>query len=298
MFAMAAGVRVPDEPTRRDLQRILEATKHTPAARAIHFAVLKTLAKASYSPALVGHFALASDHYAHFTSPIRRYPDLSLHRTVDAYLDATDNGRSAPGGKKRRELGQRILEDSRSTDEGQLIELGRHCSETEIEAELAERELREFLVLQFLHEKHLGDEFEGVITGVTSSGFWVSLDRFLVEGKVAFQEIPGADGRSDRWNVDPATGRARAQRSGAVLAVGDIVTAQVVRIDLASRHLDLAIAKMPQRRAQDDGEAAGELRGRRSDAAGSRWGASMKRSGKTKKHRKGYKQGRRGRRSR
>src|SRR5690554_1834547 len=89
MFAKAAHVNVPDEPTRRDLQILLEATKNTPAARAIHFAVLRTLSKASYSPALVGHFALASEHYAHFTSPIRRYPDLTLHRVMQAYLDAT-----------------------------------------------------------------------------------------------------------------------------------------------------------------------------------------------------------------
>ena len=88
MFARSAKVALPEQPSRRDLQQLLEATRHTPAARAIHFAVLRTLSKATYSPALIGHFALASEHYCHFTSPIRRYADLTVHRLLDAYFEA------------------------------------------------------------------------------------------------------------------------------------------------------------------------------------------------------------------
>lgn len=328
MFARAADVTVPDEPSRRDLQQLLEATRHTPAARAIHFAVLRTLAKASYSPAVVGHFALASDHYAHFTSPIRRYPDLTLHRVMQAYLDATDNGRNLPSGKKRRELGKRIAEDERVLDEGMLIELGKHCSETEVEADQAERELREFLVLQFLHEKHLGDEFAGVITGMMPSGVFVSIDRFLVEGKISLKDLsagrasatrsarddqaPGradkhafrGDGEArraeDRWSINESTGRATAQRSGAVIAVGDIVTVQIVAVNLASRHLDLVITEFPRRAAAPaKPHHKGARDERHADERGTRRGHAIG-SGKKPQRgkRKGYKQGRRGRRSR
>ena len=305
MFARAADVTVPDEPSRRDLQQLLEATRHTPAARAIHFAVLRTLAKASYSPALVGHFALASDHYAHFTSPIRRYPDLSLHRTMQAYLDLTDNGRNTPGGKKRRELGRRVAEDDRVLDEGLLIELGKHTSETEVKAELAERELREFLVLQFLHEKHLGDEFPGVITGMMPSGVFVSIDRFLVEGKIPLKDLSGSrategrgESREDRWVINESIGRATAQRSGAVLAVGDIVTVQIIAVNLASRHLDLRITGFPDRPPPKPGKK-GAREERHADERGTRRGKAIG-QGKTLQRgkRKGFKQGRRGRRSR
>ncbi len=322
LFARAAHVSVPDQPTRRDLQALLEATKDTPAARAIHFAVLRTLSKASYSPALVGHFALASEHYSHFTSPIRRYPDLALHRVMAAFLEATDNGRQLPGGKKRKSLGRKLADDPRVLDEAELIDLGRHCSETEVEAELAERELREFLVMQFLHEHHLGDEFAGVITGMMNNGVFVSIDRFLVEGKVRWQDIAdkadlrekggkfdhregGAGSRrtetrkasSSGWVVNESIGRARAARSGAELAIGDIVTVQIVAVDLASRHLDLLITGLPKREPAPQREK-GARDAHRADAFGTRRGKAIG-EGKTKKRgkRSGYKQGRRGRRS-
>ncbi len=249
MYARAAQIRVPDEPTRFDLQRLLDATRGTSAVRAIHFAVLKTLSKASYSPAMIGHFALASEHYAHFTSPIRRYPDLTLHRALQAYLELTDNGRKVAGGKKRKQLAERLAADEHVLDEGQLIELGRHCSDMEVEAENAERELRSFLVMQFLHEHHLGDEFPGVITGVVNKGVFVSIEQFLVEGLVAMKDMPQAGGKPDRWRVDESTGRVVAQRSGLSLAIGDIVTVQIVAIDLPSRTMDLMITKTPQRTA-------------------------------------------------
>ena len=285
LYARVAKVNLPAEPSREDLQRLLEATRDTPAARAIHFAVLRTLTKASYSPALIGHFALASDHYAHFTSPIRRYPDLSLHRALQAYLDATENGRKVPGGRKRRELAKRMYQDDRVLDEAALIELGRHCSETEVEATAAERELRDFLVMQFLRDHHLGDEFTGVITGLMGSAVFVSIERFLVEGMVRSTDMPqsGPDSIEDRWVANNRTGRIVAQRSGASLGVGDIVTVQILRVDLASRHLDLRITKFP---TQDTSKTTGS----RSRAEGS--------GKRTKGKRKGYKQGRRGRKGR
>ncbi|MBM4112332.1 MAG: VacB/RNase II family 3'-5' exoribonuclease [Phycisphaerae bacterium] len=187
-FARTAGMKVPEEPSRHDLQALLEGTKERDDARAIHFAVLRTLSKATYSPAIIGHYALASDHYAHFTSPIRRYPDLTVHRALEAYLELTENGAQVPGGKRRRSLSQSLHDDPRVDDELALVSLGQQCTDTEIRAEDAERDLRNFLVLQLLKEKHLGDEFDAVVTGVLgSSGVFASLDKFLVDGVVRLE---------------------------------------------------------------------------------------------------------------
>ncbi|MCH7603174.1 MAG: VacB/RNase II family 3'-5' exoribonuclease [Planctomycetes bacterium] len=260
MYAMVAHYNLPDEPTRHDLQRLLEATKDTPASRAIHFAVLRTLTKATYSPASIGHYALGSEHYAHFTSPIRRYPDLTLHRAIEAYLDATDNGRTNPGGRKRRELTLRLVDDPRVPDEGKLISLGHHCSETEVEATAAERELRDFLVMQFLKEHHLGDEFPGVVTGVIGGGVFVSIERYLVEGMVRTQDLPQSQGRPDHWRVNESTGRLVANRSGATVGIGDIVTVKIVQVDLASRHLDLMMMQLPERTSMEHPKKASKPR--------------------------------------
>lgn len=122
--AKVAGFTVPRHPTREELQGLLNATRGTAAARAVHMAVLRTLTKAEYSPALVGHFALASTAYAHFTSPIRRYPDLTLHRAMAEYLGRTDNGKNRPKSEKQRhELGRELREVLPTTEE--LAEIGR-----------------------------------------------------------------------------------------------------------------------------------------------------------------------------
>jgi ribonuclease R len=280
LFATVARQHLPADPSRHDLQQLLEAVIDTPAARAVHFAVLRVLTKAMYSPAMIGHFALASDHYAHFTSPIRRYPDLTLHRTLDALLDCTENGARIPGGRKRERLARTLHDDSRVLDERALVDLGRHCSDTEVEATSAERELRNFLVMQFLKENHLGDEFEGVVTGVTASGVFISIEQFLVEGMVRLNDVRGDDAsarRAQRWRLDQQTGRLIAPRSGASLGLGDAVAVRIERVDLGSRHLDLEITRMPERHLHS--------------AA-----ASAPRKEKVKGKRKGYKQGRRGRR--
>jgi ribonuclease R len=304
-FARLAKWRLPDEPTRKDLQALLEATRSSPAARAIHFSILRCMAKAVYSPALVGHYALASEHYAHFTSPIRRYPDLLVHRVVHCYADLTDNGRDSGGGKRRRQLARQLAEDPRVLDEARLIEVGQHSSDREVAAESAEKDLRTFLVLQLLHEKHLGDEFEGTVTGIMPNGtVFVSIDRYLVDGAIPSRDMKGGDGRIDRWTRDQRSGRLVASRSGASIGIGDRIVVRIGSIDLRGRQLNLEVAKFGRPAIVVEGElpASGDpgaqmIGGKREYfEPRPRDGGKKGRAGRDKfGHKAGFKQGRRGR---
>jgi ribonuclease R len=300
-FARLAKWSLPELPSRKDLQALLEATKESPAARAIHFSVLRCMAKAVYSPALVGHYALASEHYAHFTSPIRRYPDLLVHRVTHAYLDLTDNGRDAAGGKRRRQLARQLADDPRVLDETRLIELGNHSSEREVAAEAAEKDLRTFLVLQLLHEKHLGEEFDGTVTGIMPNGtVFVSIDRYLVDGAIPSRDMKGGDGRSDRWNRDGRSGRLVASRSGASIGIGDRVRVRITRVDLRGRQLDLEVSRFgsPAITVVDERAAEGAVR-RMGDQGYFEPRPRDGRPGRTGRdkfgHKPGFKKGRRGR---
>ena len=304
-FARLAKWRLPDEPTRKDLQALLEATRHSPAARAIHFSVLRCMSKAVYSPALIGHYALASEHYAHFTSPIRRDPDLLVHRVVHAYLDVTENGTESGGGKRRRALTRQLAEDPRVLDEAQLLELGRHASEREVAADAAEKDLRTFLVLQLLHEKHLGDEFDGTVTGIMPNGtVFVSIDRYLVDGAIPSRDMKGGDGRLDRWNRDQRSGRLIASRSGASIGLGDRIKVRIATVDLRGRQLNLEIAKFGRAAIEVESElpSSGDAGARMVGGSREYFEPRPREGGKTGRtgrdkfgHKSGFKQGRRGR---
>jgi ribonuclease R len=242
--AKVAGFVIPKSPSREELQGLLDATRGTPAARAVHMAVLRTLTKAEYSPALIGHFALASAAYAHFTSPIRRYADLTVHRAMVEYLKHTDNGQKRPqSDPERKALGAKLRDSKMCPPFDELMTISRHITQTEVNAESAERELRQFLVLQLL-EKHIGESFAGVITGVTPRGVFVQIDKYLADGMVKAEDLPGDTTRSSappQWKIDPRTGALVDQRSGRSFNMGDTVTIRIAAVDLSRRQMDLVI---------------------------------------------------------
>jgi ribonuclease R len=238
-----AGFVVPKNPTRQDLQKLLDGTRGTPAAPAVHFAVLRTLTKAEYSPALVGHYALASEAYAHFTSPIRRYPDLTVHRALAEYLRNTENGSNPPRddeGMKR--LGEKLMRSRNCPPSEELEKIGKACSVTETNASDAEDHLRSFLVLQLL-ENHIGETFPALVTGATNNGVFVRLDKFLNEGMVKTADLPvGKEGRVGAWRIDQRSGALVNIASGRSFKAGDRVSVTITKVDLALRQLDLVIA--------------------------------------------------------
>lgn len=242
--AMVAGFRIPKNPTREELQALLNATRGTPAARAVHMAVLRTLSKAEYSPDLIGHFALASEAYAHFTSPIRRYADLTVHRALAEYLARTDNGRTRPrSDKEKRSLGAELRDSKNCPPFEDLREIGRNASVREKNAESAEKELRSFLVLQLL-EKHVGETFKGVVTGITPRGIFVQLDKYLADGFIKSEDLPGDTTRENMtpyWKIDARTGALVDTRSGRSFNFGDLLTVRIAAVDLAKRQMDLVV---------------------------------------------------------
>ena len=253
--AKVAGFAIPKSPTRAELQALLDATRGTPAAPAVHMAVLRSLTKAEYSPALVGHFALASSAYAHFTSPIRRYPDLTVHRALAEYLRHTANGKNAPPAddeKARFRLGEKLLENEHNCpDEDELAQIGRKCSVTEENASSAEMSLRSFLVLQLLAE-HVGESFRGMCTGATNAGVFIRLEKYLAEGMIKRDDLPNFPDKNGRvrggmWRLDQRSGRMTHEASGRSFGIGDQLEVTIANVDLALRKMDLVVADASSR---------------------------------------------------
>ncbi len=249
-FASGTGHKLPKVIDRFVMQALLKAVKGRPEEAAINTAVLRSMSRAEYSPKVIGHFALASTHYTHFTSPIRRYTDLTIHRLLEYYFELREDqaeGRETGAGKSIRKLGRQVTQQIPTYDD--LIELGRNLSVTERRAEAAERQLRLMKVLHLLKD-HIGEEFPAVVTGMTQFGMFIQIQKYLVDGLAKFEDL----GR-DRWIVDERTGTVKGQRTGKRVGVGDRCTVRIVRVDDIRRQLDLVIVAFGTR-ARTDGKPA------------------------------------------
>jgi ribonuclease R len=210
---LGLGLGGGDEPTPLDYTRLLERVRDRPDAHLIQTVMLRSLAQAIYVPSNVGHFGLALDAYAHFTSPIRRYPDLQVHRAI----------RHALHGGKPADFPHTHVE---------LVGLGEHCSMTERRADEAVRDAVEWLKCEFMLDK-VGQVFDGIITGVAGFGLFVELRGVFVEGLVHVTSL-----RNDYYHFDPVGHRLHGERSGQVYRLGDRLTVRVTRVDLDERKID------------------------------------------------------------
>ncbi|MBE3074603.1 MAG: ribonuclease R, partial [Actinobacteria bacterium] len=213
----------PDGVKPRDFQRLVEKMRGTPEEKPIAFLMLRTMQKARYDPQNLGHFGLAARSYTHFTSPIRRYPDLVVHRTL----------RESRHGKMDENRRDELTED--------LPEMARHTSERERRAAEAERELVQWKKVRFMADK-VGDEFDGYITGVAAFGLFIELVEHFVEGFVHVSTM--AD---DYYRFVERAHILRGENTGKVYRLGDRVAVQVVKVDMERRQVDLGLLEILNR---------------------------------------------------
>jgi ribonuclease R len=211
-----------DAPAPEDYAGLLREVADRPDRRLIETVLLRSLAQAVYSPENTGHFGLALDAYAHFTSPIRRYPDLIVHRAIRHVL---------LGGKPEDFI----------YGQPQMQALGDHCSMTERRADEATRDAVDWLKCEYMLDE-VGSEFDGIITGVTSFGLFVELDDIYVQGLVHVTSLG-----DDYYRFDPIRQLLYGERSGVQYRLADRIRVKVVRVDLDERTIDFVLAQQPRR---------------------------------------------------
>jgi ribonuclease R len=247
--AVGVPLTISERPHPSEFQRIARATQDRPDAQQIHTMLLRSMSQAIYTPINEGHFGLAFEAYTHFTSPIRRYPDLLVHRVIKAILEKRRYELPAlpkPGeahAKLTRRLASRATPESEAAQRKLSDEMlawqaaGLHCSANERRAEEASRDVEAWLKCKYMRE-HLGEEFAGVVTAVTSFGLFVTLDAMYVEGLVHITELGG-----EYFRFDEARQELRGERTGVRYTLGTRVRVQVSRVDLDGRRIDFRLVR-------------------------------------------------------
>jgi ribonuclease R len=206
-----------DKPKAKDYAKLLDSVRGRPDVQLLQTVLLRSLQQAVYSPKNVGHFGLAYEHYTHFTSPIRRYPDLLVHRAIKAVL-----------GRQRYQPGN-------------WEELGAHCSQTERRADDATREVSAWLKTYYMKDR-VGETFDGSVSAVTGFGIFVALDDFYVEGLVHISELG-----QDYFQFDAAKHQLLGDRTRKRYRLADRVRVKVVRVDLERSRIDFVLADAEER---------------------------------------------------
>ncbi|MEC5396988.1 ribonuclease R [Uliginosibacterium sp. H1] len=247
-----------EEPKAADFARVIDEIRERPDFGLIQTVMLRSLQQAMYSPDNVGHFGLAYDAYAHFTSPIRRYPDLLVHRAIKAvlnraqYVPMVEGVELMPDTRRvkrvRNEDGKSEQPQQRKAAKQGLWEsIGVHCSMTERRADEASRDVQTWLKCFYMQD-HVGSEFSGSISAATSFGIFVTLDELFVEGLVHISDL-GAD----YFHFDEARHELVGERTGRRFRLSDRVRVQVVRVDLESRKIDFRLVE--EKPGEESGKA-------------------------------------------
>jgi len=214
-FLRAFGFSLPRNPDRAAIQDLLAAVKGADCSFAVNLAVLRSFEKAQYAPLHIGHYALASTHYCHFTSPIRRYADLLVHRVLEYYL------------QKRSDLARDV---SAGLD---LTEIGKHITFTEQRAEDAEKELTTVLILQMLSKK-IGEELDCVVSGLTSFGVFVQSRKFGIEGLIRMGDLG-----QDYWKYNTKAQCIAGEHSGCCIRLGQAIKVRIASVNVPARQLNV-----------------------------------------------------------
>lgn len=221
-----------EEPRAGDYAKLLSSIKERPDLQLLQTVMLRSLRQAVYSPDNVGHFGLAYEAYTHFTSPIRRYPDLLVHRAIKAAL-----------------LGERYVP---AQDNGDWDAIGMHCSMTERRADEADRDVENWLKCYYMQDR-IGEEFEGSVSAVVPFGLFVALDDVFVEGLVHISDLG-----SDYFHFDDAQHALVGERSGERYRLSDRVRIQLVRVNMEASKIDFRLVKGPERATARTGKTARE----------------------------------------
>lgn len=218
-FLRGVGLRLTggDSPTSQDYAKLLERLEGRKDAQLIQTVLLRSLAQAIYTPSNKGHFGLAYDAYCHFTSPIRRYPDLLVHRAIRHVLSGQSSEKFSYSNEK-------------------IGDFGLHCSKTERSADLATRDVVDWLKCHYMLEK-VGNSYEGIIVDITSFGAFVELKSVYVQGLIHITAL-----ENDYYSYDATHHRLVGQRSGKQYRLGDPIFVQVARVDVDERQIDFVLA--------------------------------------------------------
>lgn len=231
------GLQMPggNKPEPSDYQQLLESISDRPDANVIQTMMLRSMSQAVYTPDNEGHFGLGYKAYGHFTSPIRRYPDLLVHRLIRAVIrSGTDAGRRV---RRVEGAASTVFQKAYPYDTEKMLALGEHCSMTERRADDATRDVVSWLKCEYI-QNCVGDEFDGVISAVTNFGAFVELKDIYVEGLIHVTALPG-----DYYHYDAPKQRLIGERTRTVYRLGDELKVRVVRVDLEDRKIDFELVK-------------------------------------------------------
>jgi ribonuclease R len=219
------GYRLPEALKPKHLQDLITRVQGLSEERVVNTALLRAMKQARYHSENIGHFGLAADEYTHFTSPIRRYPDLWVHRVLTSYLEGKADDQALNRWRSKVSM------------------VGESASQREREAMDAERDSVALKEAQFMADK-LGEQYEAVISGVTNFGLFVELPN-LIEGLVRLEDLP-----SDYWIFDPLHYRLKGQRTGREYQLGHTVQVEVIRVDVALKRIDFRLIQEHPSRVQ------------------------------------------------